>query len=1451
MAANEITFKVKVTKDGSLKVVAKDADAAAKGTEKLGKATDDTAKARNRYSRGEKGVAQAGMNSTKSFSKMRDVMGGGSSGLVGAYATLAANVFALTAAFGILQRAAAAQQLAEGLEFTGTVAGRNLPFVADKLREITGAAVSTQEAMSAVALATSSGFSSKQISDLGEVAKGASLALGRDMTDSLNRLIRGSAKLEPELLDELGIMVRLDQAAEDYARELGTTAGALTQFQKRQAFVNAVISEGQKSFSGIAEEIDPNAYDQLAASLSDLLKDFINLLNKGLIPVVKLFSNSPAALVGGALLFASTIRGALLPGLTQGAQKMANFASESKAAAQASFANVSTTGALPKVYTELATKIQNGTATTEDFNKAQSSLSNSMAKHNRDLKNNSALQDTNTKKGAAKAAKIAEVTAAQNKLNNITILGAQADTAAARASAVNSAAQLSFAGTIKGVRASMAAYRLEITATSLANGGASASFVGLRVAMLGAATGAKALGVALLTAMPYLALLPVLFGLGKAAYDKFFGDSETQKQIDKISESLKQMTEVGDQLEKTLRNIEVRNPPDKAFQVFEATLKANAGLAAQLRDRMNEMLSIQTTAKANALAAALERQAAARALAIRDGGRGFNQKEYERETEAVNKLRASIQNLDVTDVVSNLTTSIKTLTDAGAEATLIANVQKQIIDIKTLAAEGKATEEAIQGILNAPSQQETTAQLLESTKAGLVSFQTELGKFNEKVATPFDKMAEGLGETLKAITQTDKDGNLTKAAKALADTIDVKGSPLEKAMSKFRKEGESATQTLTRMQGELDKNIKIMQEAPGKIQEQQAELKSLSNLRKMDGDIAQRALDLEDKILNTKISALQAQLDNLTVLEATKENNATILDITSKIQGLEAERKSDAQERFEIVSAEAAFAQQQLNMQGRMQGALKSQLESREKLLRQAKMLRNFEDPTRRTTKLTPKEERELQKTLAKERERIILKEGEITRAKINIEFRLIDEKYRLMAAEAKGNEALIKSITTARLLAMKTRREAEQASFKSDMAALGTLSGGDFDVISDEAVNKAARAAFESGDTMGERFFSGFLGANAAFDELNLKEKFEAMRAAMQPMIDAFESLGPEGQLVASMQAGVLNIGVSFANFAQNMEKNQINFGDIFSQFAEGGMDLEQMFSIQGFAETSISALSAVGSAVSGLASVMAAASQQRIAGIDAEIAAEKKRDGKSAQSIQRIRGLEKKKEAEKRKAFEMNKKMMIAQAVIATASGMIGAYAGLLGTPMAPIAAAVAAMIGVFGAAQIAIISGMTYQGGAGGGVGAGPSGLAIGKRAQSSDLSKSQSARGELAYFRGARGTGGAENFTPAFYGKRNRAVGGPTGFVVGEQGPELFMPDRPGTIVPADDTAAMAQGVGNVNISINAIDASGVEEVLTQQQGNIIAMIRQAANQTGEDFLEDVDETTYTTPAVGRA
>ena len=90
-----------------------------------------------------------------------------------------------------------------------------------------------------------------------------------------------------------------------------------------------------------------------------------------------------------------------------------------------------------------------------------------------------------------------------------------------------------------------------------------------------------------------------------------------------------------------------------------------------------------------------------------------------------------------------------------------------------------------------------------------------------------------------------------------------------------------------------------------------------------------------------------------------------------------------------------------------------------------------------------------------------------------------------------------------------------------------------------------------------------------------------------------------------------------------------------------------------------------------------------------------------------------------------------------------------------------------------------------------------------------------------------------------GKRGYAMGD-EGIVVGERGPEIITPAAPIDITP---NFALGGGETNVNFSINAIDAAGVEDVLMNQQGNIIRMIREAANENGERFLETVDTQTY--------
>ena len=121
--------------------------------------------------------------------------------------------------------------------------------------------------------------------------------------------------------------------------------------------------------------------------------------------------------------------------------------------------------------------------------------------------------------------------------------------------------------------------------------------------------------------------------------------------------------------------------------------------------------------------------------------------------------------------------------------------------------------------------------------------------------------------------------------------------------------------------------------------------------------------------------------------------------------------------------------------------------------------------------------------------------------------------------------------------------------------------------------------------------------------------------------------------------------------------------------------------------------------------------------------------------------------------------------------------------------------------------------------------PSNIEVGKRDNRVDTAKGATG-GELAFLRGAQGVGSnANSFIPggAAGMKRGYASGGE--ILVGERGPEIVQPTTEGfNVVPNDKIG----GTTNVNFSINAVDAAGVEDLLTAQRGNIIGMIREAAN-----------------------
>ncbi len=72
-----------------------------------------------------------------------------------------------------------------------------------------------------------------------------------------------------------------------------------------------------------------------------------------------------------------------------------------------------------------------------------------------------------------------------------------------------------------------------------------------------------------------------------------------------------------------------------------------------------------------------------------------------------------------------------------------------------------------------------------------------------------------------------------------------------------------------------------------------------------------------------------------------------------------------------------------------------------------------------------------------------------------------------------------------------------------------------------------------------------------------------------------------------------------------------------------------------------------------------------------------------------------------------------------------------------------------------------------------------------------------------------------------------------YVVGERGPELFIPNQQGQI--SQNARGMSGKSVNVNFNINTIDSRGFEEALNENRGTITAIINNAVNEKGRSDL----------------
>ena len=1521
--ANDIlaNIKVKITSDG-FQLIDKGAKKAKKGLDDVDKSQKKTKKSANDFHKQQKSIYQNNLAGAKSFSKMAQTIGtdgggGGSSTLVSAYATLAANVFAATAAFGALSRAAEFNKLREGLEIVGNQSGRTLSVLADNLREATGGALNLEQASQAAALGVSGGFGGKELEGLAVIAKGAALTLGRSLPDAFDRLTRGAIKLEPEILDELGIMVRLDDAVEQYAAQLGKSVGALTQMERRQAFMNAILEQGQAKFGEIAKQADPTAYQKLGATFGDLTKDIFNFINRftGLETVVGILAESTTTLFGVMLLFGSTIVGTMIPALTGFASRAADAAVSAAELADemADFAKAQTAVARSQIGAfDLGTKnfqkfqagIAAGTNSSKDLDSALLSLRRSESLRSKNLLAGSVKNRAAKEKELALIREqillIEQLQAAETKQDVFSLAATNAKINAeflkdnARVLEDVSSGEIGLGAALT-ANAQLLKKRSEDLGEGAVKGGLFATAnrkVGDAFKYVGSQL--KVIGAAFLRFLPLLAAVTIAAGVALIIFDKVFNTEEAKKYRkemetleeilgsldDKAAEYQKAVSatsalngaqikqfqilsnsigEINEQLQEAVKarknlrkegeedilQTSTRNRMDASAildmfnydpKVVEDELEKTFGLVEDLSGQKSVELR-KTLASAFALQGTAEVQSLEKLLNSDIPGYG----NFIRKNLSLDKLIEG----DITgfrDQIATLINSSTLLFDGVGDA--VTSFQNTVKDTE------KTASQFVQKFL--PKTQATD--LINSLN--LIS--NEAAKINEetKKISQIDESIKPLEEVGKSFLNVGSSladimgGDFINAQKAALtaqkelnillndDVNDRKQSEeIEEARAKVAQtlvdlgeEGNASTVVALKLLKELNDLELTRKERQEQINHLKKAEKALVGKSEKSGVVANIILDktlqlrkdeakATNLLLANKLGITDADIQQNGLVESLKNKMKVLTDEGGNQQEIQAIKVRLLEEEGILLQAQLDDAQKIFNTQNAILSVKKEALKlaEREEALTQKQNAFDAKAAGQALGRTGASPFANLQEQIRIEKEKVTL-----AKDKADIELKSAKIQKDLLIAQIKAYDAAGFFEGTG------TSASGLIKDVESNFTKISGIINDEIEFITNNTVDVLQ-------DKFSELFGKDFTSSLSNSLDLSLMSNSGVLDTFNEQMLASANRVSEFGQIMAdtfgesgaAVQA-LANFGVALAEIGPSLKQQ-------FNEISEAQKGEDGITGAQANALKFAAVADTIGTVVGALSQSINAYSQQKIALIDQAIEKEKALDGKSEQSVNKIKALEKKKEAVQRKAFETNKKMQIAQAVISTASAMAQTYAALAG--MFPLNIVAAAAIGALGLAQIAMIRKTQFTGGSSESPAAPSTALSIGGRSNAVDVSQ-QATGGELNYLRGGSTSGTNLGGAGAAMGRKGYANGG-EGIVVGERGPEIITPADPVDITP---NFALG-GETNVNFTINAVDAAGVEDLLVNQRGNIIRMIREAANENGEDFLTQVDPMAY--------
>lgn len=158
--------------------------------------------------------------------------------------SVAAAIYSLKKAWNFAEEAARVDQLKQSFVNLAASHGVNAERLIEDLKRVSAHTVTTAELMRAAGTAMVLGIPADKLAEMMEIARASSKITGQTIQKSFEDIGLGVARQSRLILDNLGIIIKEEEAQRKYAASIHKTASQLTEAEKKQAFMNAAMAAG-------------------------------------------------------------------------------------------------------------------------------------------------------------------------------------------------------------------------------------------------------------------------------------------------------------------------------------------------------------------------------------------------------------------------------------------------------------------------------------------------------------------------------------------------------------------------------------------------------------------------------------------------------------------------------------------------------------------------------------------------------------------------------------------------------------------------------------------------------------------------------------------------------------------------------------------------------------------------------------------------------------------------------------------------------------------------------------------------------------------------------------------------------------------------------------------------------------------------------------------------------